>query len=53
MNNPPNATTVLAAPTQPHPLVEFWNYFRDNRGALTRLIVIVGIITAAFLAESS
>ncbi len=43
-------TTVTSVPTPPHPLVEFWDYFRTNRGAVTGLIVILAIIGAAIFA---
>jgi dipeptide transport system permease protein len=32
-------------------LVEFWQYFRANRGAVTGLIVILGIVAAASFAD--
>jgi len=51
INNQADAVTVSEAPSQPHPLVEFWQYFRANRGALAGLIVIVAIVSAAFLAD--
>ena len=48
-----SAETVTAnAP--PHPLVEFWNYFSENKGALAGLAVFVLVcfvaLTADFLA---
>lgn len=51
MNSESDAIAVPGVPTQPHPLVEFWHYFRANRGALGGLIVIVGIVAAALLAD--
>lgn len=41
----------VGVPVQPHPLVEFWDYFRSNRGALIGLIIIGIIITTALLAD--
>ena len=34
----------------PHPFVEFWHYFRQNRGALGGLIIISILLTMALLA---
>lgn len=46
------ADTAIAArhsPAPPHPLVEFWRYFRQNKGALLGLAVIVAMtLTAVF-----
>ena len=36
----------------PHPLVEFWSYFRRNRGAVAGLIVIVVISLIAIFADT-
>ena len=58
MNTPPgsaSATPMLresgprGAP--PHPLREFWDYFRQNRGAVIGLAVVAGLILLALLAE--
>ena len=40
MSDQTDATAVSTAPEQPHPLVEFWQYFRANRGAVTGLVLI-------------
>jgi len=48
------ADTTLAAaatPAPPHPLVEFWRYFRQNRGALVGLGVIVALALTAVFAD--
>ncbi len=47
-----NETANLALQSQqpPHPFIEFWNYFRQNRGALAGLIVISILATLALLA---
>jgi dipeptide transport system permease protein len=39
-----------AAP--PHPLVEFWRYFRQNKGALAGLAVIVAMCLVAVFADA-
>lgn len=44
------AVTVIARSAPPHPLVEFWRSFRDNRGALAGLVIIVIVILAALFA---
>ena len=35
------AETVAAAPAPPGPIGEFWQYFRENRGAVAGLLVVV------------
>lgn len=35
----------------PHPLREFWDYFRQNRGAVIGLAIVAGLILVALLAE--
>jgi dipeptide transport system permease protein len=42
------AVTEIAAP--PHPIVEFWRYFRENPGAVAGLVTILVIFAAAILA---
>jgi dipeptide transport system permease protein len=46
-------TPVVAAPsaTPPHPLREFWGYFRANHGAVAGLIVIVAVVLIAIFAD--
>ena len=44
-----NGITEFEAP--PHPLVEFWQYFRVNRGAVTGLIVICLLAAVAVFAD--
>ena len=49
------AETQLFTPTEsapPHPLVEFWRYFAQNKGALAGLAVILMLITLAALADA-
>lgn len=41
----------LATRKPPHPAVEFWHYFRQNRGAITGLAVIVVIALLAVFAD--
>jgi len=45
--------TPVAAPNTgpPHPLAEFWLYFRANAGAVAGLFVIVGLVVVALLAD--
>lgn len=45
----PAAATRAEAP--PRPLVEFWYYFRENRGALAGLVVFVVICLLALFAD--
>jgi dipeptide transport system permease protein len=47
------ATPAVAAPTAtpPHPLREFWGYFRANTGAVIGLTVIVFVLGVAALAD--
>src|SRR5579863_5804443 len=41
----------LATGAPPHPLVEFWRYLAQNRGALAGLAVIVILLLLAALAD--
>ena len=43
------ALSVASAP--PHPLVEFWRYFRTNRGSVFGLVIIVLLFTMALGAD--
>ncbi len=45
-----SATSAEAAPP-PHPLVEAWHYFRQNRGAVIGLVVIIAIALVALGAD--
>ncbi len=42
---------VPAGAAPPHPLVEFWHYFRANRGALAGLAVICTLVAVALGAD--
>ena len=42
---------TTAAPTPPHPLREFWNYFSQNRGAIIGLVVVAVLIMLAVFAD--
>ena len=42
---------TATAPTQPHPLREFWSYFRQNKGAVAGLLVFVVICVVAISAD--
>jgi dipeptide transport system permease protein len=46
-------TPVVAAQTgaPPHPLLEFWFYFRENAGAVAGLVVIVVLVLLALSAD--
>ena len=48
----PVAATAEAREIQapPSPLREFWHYFRENRGAVVGLYVVIGLIVVAALA---
>ena len=46
---PTPVTAANAGP--PHPLAEFWLYFRANAGAVAGLFVIIGLIVVALLAD--
>jgi dipeptide transport system permease protein len=41
---------VPTATAPPHPLVEFWHYFRANRGAVGGLVILCALILVALLA---
>ncbi|MES2103678.1 MAG: ABC transporter permease subunit [Pseudomonadota bacterium] len=45
------ATDPAAAPAPPHGLVEFWGYFRQNRGAVLGLLVVLILIFCALFAD--
>ncbi|MFZ6732343.1 ABC transporter permease subunit [Undibacterium sp. Ji42W] len=47
-NLPANAVAVTANLSPPHPLMEFWHYFKQNRGAVIGL-VLVGILSLCAL----
>lgn len=51
--SPAAAPTPVGAPVTrpPHPLVEFWYHFKQNKGALLGLVVIVAIALVAVFAE--
>jgi dipeptide transport system permease protein len=42
---------VAQAGTPPHPLAEFWFYFRENAGAVAGLVVIAGLVLLALTAD--
>ncbi len=43
--------THIPSEAPPHPLVEFWNYFSENKGAVLGLAFIVFIFMVAVLAD--
>ncbi len=56
MNNEPLEETLVAEVVQqeqpPHPLLEIWQAFRQSRGALAGLVIIVLIALAALFADT-
>jgi dipeptide transport system permease protein len=44
-------STAAHAGTPPHPLSEFWSYFRANFGAVAGLVVIVVLVLLALFAD--
>ncbi|MGQ0677198.1 MAG: ABC transporter permease subunit [Rhodospirillales bacterium] len=46
------AAALAPEHTPPHPLIEFWRYFRLNKGALAGLAVIVALSLIAAFAEA-
>ena len=44
-----DAAEVAGAP--PHPLAEFWHYFRQNHGAVAGLAIVVLLVIVAVLAD--
>jgi dipeptide transport system permease protein len=44
-------STAAHAGTTPHPLSEFWSYFRANFGAVAGLVVIVVLVLLALFAD--
>ncbi len=47
--NTANEALVAAAP--PHPIKEFWSYFRQNRGAMIGLFTIIFLVLMAVFAQ--
>ena len=47
-----NQVISIAAPSAaPHPLREFWDYFRQNRGAVIGLVIVIALVSMALLAD--
>ena len=47
-----NAIASTGTPAAPsHPLVEFWGYFRQNRGAVIGLAIVVALVVLAVFAD--
>jgi dipeptide transport system permease protein len=40
-----------ASHAPPHPLIEFWSYFRQNRGAVAGFCIVVALIVLALFAD--
>jgi dipeptide transport system permease protein len=52
MSSVPINTAAAAAPSAPpHPLRELWDYFRQNRGAVIGLAIVIALILTALLAD--
>lgn len=47
----PSAISADRSNAPPHPLVEFWQYFKENKGAVAGLGFIVFLLLAALLAD--
>ena len=45
------SATVPSPGAPPHPVVEFWRYFRANAGAVAGLVLILVVLLVALLAE--
>ncbi|MDF1584965.1 ABC transporter permease subunit [Marinimicrococcus flavescens] len=48
---PAELTEAADGIKQPGPLLEFWHYFRENRGSVAGLVVICIVVLAAILAD--
>ncbi|HTD05183.1 MAG TPA: dipeptide ABC transporter permease DppC, partial [Undibacterium sp.] len=51
---PASDPNIAASPAQtnpPHGLMEFWTYFRQNRGAVFGLLVVLALVLCALFAE--
>ena len=46
---PPAGPDMASAP--PHPLAEFWSYFRQNRGAVIGFSIVIGLVALALFAD--
>jgi dipeptide transport system permease protein len=47
-----NQIITIAVPSAaPHPLREFWDYFRQNRGAVIGLVIVAAMVAMALLAD--
>jgi dipeptide transport system permease protein len=51
MANDLSALPTSSAPVMPGPLREFWGYFRQNRGALIGLALVLGLVFLAVAAD--
>jgi dipeptide transport system permease protein len=40
-----------AADAPPHPLIEFWSYFRQNRGAVAGFCIVAALVALALFAD--
>ncbi|MBI1772566.1 MAG: dipeptide ABC transporter permease DppC, partial [Burkholderiales bacterium] len=50
-NLPANAVAATANLSPPHPLLEFWHYFKQNRGAVIGLVLVGILCLCALFAE--
>lgn len=44
-------TTTAVAPAPVHPLRDFWRYFSANKGAVAGLVIVLGVMLVALLAD--
>lgn len=44
-------TAATAAPAPVHPLRDFWRYFSANKGAVTGLVIVLGVMLVALFAD--
>ena len=46
-----NSVQTTAAPAPVHPLRDFWRYFSANKGAVTGLVIVLGVMLVALFAD--
>ena len=48
---PDTAKTIIEQGSPPHPLIETWHYFKQNRGAVIGLFVIITVLLVAIFSS--